>query len=58
MKLKTLDEFISEHMKDPEFRREWEALAEEFQKECARIRAEIEAENLKNSNPKNSEKVA
>lgn len=58
MKLKTLDEFIAEHMKNPEFKKEWDALEEKYRLENARIEAEIKAENLKNSNPKNSEKVA
>ena len=44
MKLKTLKEFIAEHMKNPEFRKEWDALAEEYKQEKARIRAEIEAD--------------
>ena len=44
MKLKTLKEFIAEHMKNPEFKKLWDESEEEYQKECARIRAEIEAE--------------
>ena len=44
MKLKTLKEFIAEHMKNPEFRKEWDALEEEYKQEDARIEAEIEAE--------------
>ena len=54
----TFEEMFEEHMKDPEFRKEWDALAEEYQKESARIREEIESENLKNNVSKNSEKVA
>ena len=44
MKFPTYEEVLAEHMKDPEFRKEWEASEEEFQKECARIEAEIEAD--------------
>ena len=44
MKLPTYEEVLAEHMKDPEFRKEWEASEEEFQQELARIRAEIEAD--------------
>ena len=40
----TFDDVLAEHLKDPEFRKEWEALAEEYQKESERIRAEIAAE--------------
>ena len=44
MKFPTYEEVLAEHMKDPEFRKEWEASEEEYQKEVARIRAEIEAD--------------
>ena len=44
MKLPTYEEVLAEHMKDPEFRKEWESSEEEFQQELARIRAEIEAD--------------
>ena len=44
MKLKTLDEFLEEQLKDPEFKKLWDESEEEFQQECARIQAEIEAD--------------
>lgn len=40
----TFDDVLAEHLKDPEFRKEWEASEEEFQQELARLKAEIEAE--------------
>ena len=44
MKLKTLKEFIAEHMKNPEFKKEWDSLEEEYKQDNARLRAEIEAD--------------
>ena len=44
MKLLTFEEFLEEELKDPEFKKLWDESEEEYQKECARIRAEIEAE--------------
>ena len=40
----TLEDLLEEEFKDPEFKKLWDESEEEFQKECARIRAEIEAE--------------
>ena len=40
----TYEEVLAEHMKDPEFRKEWDEFKEEFQQELARLKAEIEAE--------------
>ena len=40
----TFREKLAEELKDPEFKKEWEASEEEYQKEVARIRAEIEAD--------------
>jgi len=40
----TLEDLLEEELKDPEFRKEWEASEEEYQKERARIKAEIEAD--------------
>ena len=44
MKLPTYEEVLAEHMKDPEFKKLWDESEEEYQQECARIRAEIEAD--------------
>ena len=42
--MKTYEEFLEEQLQDPEFKKLWDEGEEEFQKECARIRAEIEAD--------------
>ena len=40
----TFREKLAEELKDPEFKKLWDEGEEEYQKECARIRAEIEAD--------------
>ena len=40
----TFEDLLAEHMKNPEFRKEWEALEEEYKQENARIEAEIAAD--------------
>ena len=41
--MKKLEEVIAEHMKDAEFRREWEALEPEFR----RLREEMKSRGIK-----------
>lgn len=36
------DEFLEQHMKDPEFRKEYAALEEEYASEAARIRQRLQ----------------
>lgn len=43
--MKSLDDVLKEEMKDPEFKKEWDALEPEFQ----RIRQELNSKN--NSSP-------
>ena len=40
----TLEDLLEEEFKDPEFKKLWDESEEEYQQECARIRAEIEAD--------------
>ena len=40
----TLEDLLEEELKDPEFKKLWDESEEEYQKECARIRAEIAAD--------------
>ena len=48
--MKTLEEVIAEHMKDPEFKKEWDALEPEYR----RIREELRAESLRESHVEES----
>ena len=51
--MKTLEEVIAEHMKDAEFKKEWDALEPEFR----RIKEEYEAERLRESQVEKSYEV-
>ena len=51
--MKTLEEVIAEEMKDPEFKKEWDALEPEFR----RIREELRAERLRESQAEKSYEV-
>lgn len=51
--MKTLEEVIAEHMKDPEFKKEWDALEPEFR----RISEELKAERLRESQVEKSYEV-
>ena len=41
--MKNFRDFLREELKNPEFKREWDATEEEYQAEVARIRAELAA---------------